>query len=814
MRSKSCRCLALVALGLSPFWAAHAASSPPPSQASAADYARAEQVLDYNLRGKVKNARVIPHWLADEDVFWYRHDTDDGHVYLLVDASSGAKQAAFDSGRIAAAVSKEAPDAGVQASNLLLADLQRDGNDLKLTFSLKDDRQAVCSTRDYRCSVTKSIEGQEPGWLLSPDGTQALFARQDNLWVRDLKTGDERPLTTDGVPYFSYGKLPEASLATIPVYRNKTRYPPYGIAWSPDGKTLIGLRLDERAVLPYPYVEWVPQDGSFRPIEHQLRLRILGDRDEPQEHDFVIDVPSAKAREFKLPDGYQIYDTDLAWSADNLHAFVLATPLSQKEGALIEVDVHAAAVRPLIRESTGTSLAFNQFIYNPENVRILRDGREAIWFSERDGWGHLYLYDLSNGNLIRQLTRGSWLVRDILAVDEAHRELFFTAAGREPGEDPYYRHIYRVSLDGGEPVLLTPENAEHGFDPAPGAGVGGLNASDVSVSPSRRYLVDTYSTVDTPPVTLLRSARDGRVIATLEQADAGAVYAAGWKPPVRIHVKAADGKTDIYGVIYFPPDYHNDGRYPVIDAFYGGPQIINAPRDFNDAVHSFNPVSRSSLAQLGFIVITFDARGTPGRSKAFHDVSYGDFVDPQIEDQVAAIKQLAQRYGGFDLDHVGVYGHSFGGYTSTRAILAHPEFFKVAVSSAGPQNWQGFGQDLQWVIGIPEYSDGGRFRPTPTAVPKVYKELDNATLAGNLRGHLMLVYGDMDENAFPAVTLQLADALEKANKTFDLLYLPNRTHSYFRTDAYYTRRMWDYFVSNLALRQPPENYSLRPPAPN
>jgi dipeptidyl aminopeptidase/acylaminoacyl peptidase len=318
--------------------------------------------------------------------------------------------------------------------------------------------------------------------------------------------------------------------------------------------------------------------------------------------------------------------------------------------------------------------------------------------------------------------------------------------------------------------------------------------------------------VDTPPISVLRSARDGRVIATLEQADAGAVYAAGWRPPLRTHVKAADGKTDIYGVIYFPPDYHKDGQYPVIDAFYGGPQLINAPRDFNDAVHSFNPVSRSSLAQLGFIVVTFDARGTPGRSKAYHDVGYGDFADPQIEDQVAAIKQLAQRYGGFDLGHVGVYGHSFGGYTSTRAILSHPEFFKVAVSSAGPQNWQGFGQDLQSAIGIPVYSDGSRFRPTPTAIPEVYKELDNATLAGNLRGHLMLVYGDMDENAFPAVTLQLADALEKANKTFDLLYLPNRTHSYFRTDAYYTRRMWDYFVSNLALRQPPENYALKSPA--
>jgi dipeptidyl aminopeptidase/acylaminoacyl peptidase len=247
----------------------------------------------------------------------------------------------------------------------------------------------------------------------------------------------------------------------------------------------------------------------------------------------------------------------------------------------------------------------------------------------------------------------------------------------------------------------------------------------------------------------------------------------------------------------------------VIDAFYGGPQMINAPRTFDEAIATFDPVSRASLAQLGFIVVTIDARGTPGRSKAFHDVGYGNWADPQIDDHIAAIKQLAEKYGTFDLDRVGVYGHSYGGYTSARAILSHPEFYKVAVSSAGSHNYQGFYQGHEAYNGLPDYGEGVSIRPNPQAIPEAYKRLDNASLAAKFSGHLLLVYGDMDENALPAVTLQLADALEKANKSFDLLYLPNRTHSFFRTDPYYVRRMWDYFVEHLAGLQPPQDYDLK-----
>jgi dipeptidyl aminopeptidase/acylaminoacyl peptidase len=327
-------------------------------------------------------------------------------------------------------------------------------------------------------------------------------------------------------------------------------------------------------------------------------------------------------------------------------------------------------------------------------------------------------------------------------------------------------------------------------------------------SPDGRWFVDTYSTVSTPPVTVLRSADDGRVVIKLEDADVTAVQAAGWRAPQRVAAKAADGKTDLYATIYFPPGFSRERAYPVIDAFYGGPQMMNAPRSYAEAVRTFNPVSRASLAELGFVVVTIDARGTRGRSKAFADIGYGNFADPQIDDHIAVIRQLAERYGGFDLDRVGVYGHSFGGYTSARAILAHPEFYKVAASSAGPHNYQGFYDGLAGLVGVPDYGDGARVRPTPQSVPKNFAAMDNATLAPNLRGHLLLAYGEMDENALPSVTLQLADALIKANKSFDLLYLPNRTHDFFRTDRYYMRRLWDHFVEHLAGATPPQNYDL------
>ncbi len=789
------------------------------AQLTTADYARAERLLDYQLRGTLRNAVVAPHWLGQRDAFWYRSDTAQGGRYLLVDAAKGTREPAFDHERLAALLQHDFGQAKADADHLQVKDITPQGDGLQV--QLTDDKQQTirCELPAYHCERAPAEAKPGEDLLPSPDGKQAVFARDNDLWLRDLGNGHERRLTEDGQPYFAYGKLPDSITVAIPLMRSKTKIPPIGIAWSPDGKRLIGVRTDERAIAPYPFVEWVPQDGSFRPILYQLRLALLGDRGEARQDAFVIDVASGAKHALSLPADWQFEEASLSppqlqCSKDALRCYGVATTRDSRQLSLQEIDMRSGALRRVLSEKADTPVWLNPYIYDRANLRIVGDGREAVWFSERDGWGHLYLYDIASGRLERQLTRGDWPVRDIVHVDESARQLYFTAPGHRPGDDPYLRQLYRVSLDGGDPEALTADQAEHEFNVPllDELAVGQVGAESL-FSPSGRYLVDTSSTIDQPPSSVLRASDDGHVVLPLEKADASTVYAAGWQPPARFHATASDGKTELYGVIYFPPgfDRASHASVPVIDAFYGGPQMTNVPRSFAEAAAAFNPISRASLAQLGFAVLTVDARGTPGRSRAFHDVGYGNFADPEIADHVAVIKQLGARYPALDLDRVGVYGHSFGGYTSARAILSHPEFYKVAVSSAGPHNFQGFYDGLEAQIGMPDYGHGERFRPTPQAVPEHMRQIDNSALASQLRGHLMLVYGDMDENALPAVTLQLVDALTRANKNYDLLYLPNRTHEFFRTDAYYTRRMWDYFVTHLLHAQPPEDYTIQPP---
>lgn len=773
-----------------------------------ADYARAEKVLDSSLAGAILNATIEAHWL-DKDRFWYRRDSADGAEYLLVDAARGMRAPAFDQKRLAMALEKAAASKA-KAGSPEVTSIETVEGSLRVDLRFAAGDAMRCRLDRYEC-VARPAHTAGVDALPAPDGGSELFAREDNLWLRD-RDGGERALTRDGDAHFSYGKLPDSSLATLPHLRGKAHLPPVGMTWSPEGRYLLGTRLDERTVAPYPFVEWVPQDGSFRPITYNLRLPLLGDAGQPRQEAFVIDVTSGSKHVIDLgTDGFLGTEAALAWSADGNKVYRLAYGYGNQRMSLVEIDLRGGGVRRVVDETSATAITPNNMIYSASNVRVLPDTNEAIWFSEKDGWGHLYLYDLASGRRKRTLTAGAWLVRDLVHVDARSRRAWFTASGREPGRDPYYRHLYRVSLDGGDPVLLTPENAEHAIE-SPLPSMLRPSPDGRRFSPDGRYFIDSYSTVSTPPVSVLRSSDDGRVVMKLEDADVSAVRTAGWRAPERVSAKSADGKTDLYAVVYLPPNFRRDHSYPVIDAFYGGPQMINAPRSYTEAVSTMNPVSRASLAELGFVVVTIDARGTRGRSKAFTDIGYGNFADPQIEDHIAVIRQLAARYGGFDLDRVGVYGHSFGGYTSARAILSHPEFYKVAVSSAGPHNYQGLYDGLESLLGAPDYGHGKRVRPTPQSVPEKFKAMDNRSLAANLRGHLMLVYGDMDENALPAVTLQLADALIEANKSFDLVYLPNRTHNYFRTDRYYTRRMWDYFVTHLLGAQAPENYDLRPPA--
>jgi dipeptidyl aminopeptidase/acylaminoacyl peptidase len=772
---------------------------------SAAEYDRAVRLLDLNIRGTLKGAVVSPRWVGETDSFWYRSIADSG--YVLVDAATGRKSVVFDERRLAEAVSGAADSTlGPAAMTITNLEPREDGFLVSASAAGND---FLCAVPSYRCERAATVPVR-PEELAAPTGTLRLFARENDLWLRDASTGAERRLTTDGEPWFAYGKTPDTSLDAVVHLRSKAPRPPYGVSWSPDGRSVAGQRLDERAVSGYPFVEWVPQDGSFRPIVYDLRLPLLGDEHQGVLEPFVVNVETGTTRTLALPKGWNLSEPAIAWTKDGERFFGLASTFGDRKAALVEMNARTGAARLAIEEESPTHVEWNAFLYSAPNVRVLADGKRALWFSQRDGWGHLYLYDVARGSLLRRLTKGEWLVRDVIRVDEARGFVYFTATGREPGQDPYFRHLYRVPLEGGRIEHLTPAEGDHEIIGPIASFVAsgtGSYTPPSPVSPSGRYVVDSWSTVDRPPVTVIRPTADPGRATEIDRFDASAVHAAGWRAPERFRAKAADGKTDVYGVIYYPPGHSKEGKYPVVDAFYGGPQTINAPRNFIGAVASTSPFSRASLAALGFIVVTIDGRGTPGRSKAFHDVGYGAFADPQIEDHVAVIRALAPGRG-FDLDRVGVYGHSFGGYTSARAILSRPDFYKVAVSSAGSHVYEPMYTGLEILLGLPDYGDGATIRPRPDASPEPYRSMDNRRLASNLKGNLLLVYGDMDENALPAATLQLADALVKANRKFDLLYLPNRRHDLV-VDPYFVRRMWDYFVEHLLGASPPENYEVK-----
>ena len=713
-------------------------------QITAADYAAAERLIGHHIGDKLRNGRITVEWLDNGEALTYQRDGQSGPEHVRVDTATGER-------RVVAAT--ESPPPGPPPV---------------------------------------------PGMLPSPDGKRSGFVRDHDLWVVDNDGGEERRLTSDGAPFFAWGG--SADQMTLQARRTGMDFPlpPMNVHWSPDGRYLVAGRLDERSVGEYAFLESVPPGGNPRARSYTVRVPLLGEAGDRRIDTVLVDVASGEHRQIELPEGFSLGffatgNTPQAWSRDAESAWFIAATTGDQRVRLLEVDMATGSARTVVEETSDSSVTLGHNLRARTNVRVLEDSREVVWFSERDGWGHLYLFDLDSGALKAQVTKGDWLVWNILDVDEERRVIFFTAGGMEPDSDPYFRKLYRVSFDGSGLEQLTPEEAHHEIAGA--------------LSPDRRFFVDSYSTVDSPAITVLRSLDDGHVIAELERADAADVYAEGWRAPARIRVKAADGKTDLWASVYLPPDYDSEGSYPVIDAIYGGPVSIIAARSFRESVVS--GYQQASLARLGFIVFSLDARGTPFRSLAFREVGYGNFADPQLEDHVAALRQIASHYPAADLGRTGIYGHSNGGYMAARAMLKHPAAFTVGVASAGPHNFQGLpGTGMPW-MGIPSYEGGASSKPDPGAVPENYRILDNAELAAGLEGQLLLICGDMDNTAFPALTMQLADALIEANKIFDLLYLPNRTHSYFVDEPYVMRRVWDYFVEHLHRTTPPANFEMR-----
>jgi dipeptidyl aminopeptidase/acylaminoacyl peptidase len=706
------------------------------------DYARAEKMMGYNTDPLIDRAAVMPVWLSGS-MFWYRVLTPTGSEYVLVDATKKARTSYADKTGLAAAISV-AMGKPFDASHL--GDGRRD----------------------------RGGRGGSGNEVLSPDGKRAAFIRDWNLWVKEVPTGLEIQLTTDGIKNFGYATDNAGwKSGDGPILR-----------WSADGKKIATFKDDQQQVTDM----YLVTTNVGKPVLHAWKYPLPGDSVIPMIHRVIIDVDAKRIIPLDIPadphratlsDDVASSGTfdDVDWSDDNAQLAFVSTSRDHKHEKFRIADAATGAVREVFQEDVATQFESGR---GTIDWRYLPKSNEIIWYSERDNWGHLYLYDATTGNLKNQITKGDWLVSRLVKVDEKKREIYFTAAGREPG-CPYFNHFYKVGFDGKKLQLLTPEEGNH----------------NVTLSPSGEYFVDSYSKPDAPPVSVLHNA-EGKVVMPLEKADVSRLVAAGWKPPVLFSVKAADGKTDVYGLLFVPTKVDSTKKYPIVDYIYPGPQGGSVGGNWGFAASRGD---NQALAELGFVVVAIEGTSNPFRAKSFHDMSYGHMSDNTLADQVAGIRELARHYSFIDVDRVGIWGHSGGGFATAGAMFRYPDFFKVGISESGNHDNRNYEDD--WG----ERYDGLLVK-NPDGTDNYTAEA-NQIYAKNLKGKLMLAHGLMDNNVPPYNTLLVVEALEKANKDFDLVVFPNSAHGYGPYGPYMMRRRWDYFVKNLMGATPPLEYQLK-----
>jgi dipeptidyl-peptidase-4 len=687
----------------------------------------------------------------------------------------------FEPGRLAAAV-QSATGVAVSGGRLPFQTFELGKDSRTLTLNVQN-RRFTCDLVRYACAPADSgpaAANAPANSSVSPDGQRAVFIRNGNLWSKNLRSGAETQLTTDAQPDFGY--------ATDNAGWTHSDRPV--VTWSPDSRQIATFQHDGRGVRDMHLVTTnvgPPQLQSWKyPMPGDSVIFRIS-------RVIISEGPDGRPRLVRLqlpPDAHRstVSDhvscstgiCDVQWYPDGSHLAFVSSSRDHKSAWFRVADARTGEVRTLFEERMPTQVGDASL--SEDLWRVLPTSNELIWWSQRDNWTHLYLYDLATGRLKSRITSGEGNVESIVRVDERARAIYFLANGKEPGRDPYFVHLYRIGFDGRNQTLLTPENANH----------------VVSLSPDGRYFVDSYSTPDTPPVTVLRGI-DGRMVQTLERADISRLVASGWKAPTPVRMKARDGKTDIYGLMYTPTTLDSAKKYPIINHIYPGPQSGSVgPRNFSPARGD-----NQALAELGFIVVEIDGMGTPGRSKSFADAYYGDMGDNTLPDQVAGMKELAQRYRFIDIDKVGIWGHSGGGFATAAAMFRHPDFFDVGISESGNHDNRNYEDD--W---------GERYQGllVKNGSTDNYADEANQTHASKLRGKLFLVHGEMDDNVPPYNTQLVVDALVKAGKDFDLLMLPHQRHGYGSDAAYVMRRRWDYFVKNLQGAEPPKEYQIgRPP---
>lgn len=752
------------------------------AQGTKADYERFDKIGGIT-GGKVFRTRVEANWLAGTKCFWYRNELGQGRKdFVFVDAAIGKRKAAFDHERLAKDLAKvtgkafEAHKLPFDAIKYKKADgdekgfleeavyFQAVGKSWKI--NLKDHSLTEDTPRKgKKVSALRGIPGprHEASKLVfsqSPEsGVEATlpheksanpelqfpqspkeekleaFIKDHNVWLRLGKGGEEVALTTDGEEGDGYQG---------------------NFQWSPDRKKLIGFRHKKAQERIVHFVESSPKD-QLQPKLHSNRYLKPGDQiAQTKPHLFDIvgkkEVPLDETL-FANPWNIGSY----RWEKDSSRFTFYYNQRGHDVVRIVAIDAESGAVTALIDDPSQTFVNYSN--YNHRS--LLESTNEMIWMSERDGWNHLYLFDFGSGKLKNQITKGPWIVRKVDQVDTAKRQIWFQAGGVYPEQDPYYIHHCRINFDGTGLVKLTAGNGTH----------------SIKYSPDREFIIDTYSRVDMPPVNELRRVSDGSLVCLLEKSDASELEATVWQRPEHFVAKGRDGKTDIYGVIYRPSTFDPNKKYPVIEKIYAGPHGSFVPKSFS----SCHGAQR--WAELGFIVVQIDGMGTSHRSKAFHDVCWKNVGDSGFPDRILWIKKAAKKYPYMDINRVGIFGGSAGGQSSTRALLMHGDFYKVAVSDCGCHDnrmdkiwwneaWMG------WPVG-PEYS-----------------ESSNVTHAHRLQGKLLLIVGELDRNVDPASTMQVVNALVKADRDFDMLIIPGAGHGA-AGSAYGKRRQKDYFVRNL-----------------
>ena len=765
------------------------------------EYLQAEKFTKSKLSHMLFSTTVDPHWFQKGNSFWFSYKTSEGTFWYVVNPSARSKEELFDREELAAQLTEIMHDP-FEARQLPVRNLKAKEDGRTFTFEVvssqdeknekgKKEKKIYYFSYDFPTRKLTHLEKAEKepkklSWAsVSPDGKSVVYAKDCNLYrmsIEDYRKAqkDEKDstiveiqLTKDGTPDFGYG-IPYSTLNTDTLCNGKRRSV-WG-AWSPDSRHYATIVLDQTDVKPLWVINSIAEP---RPTLETYKYEMPGETGMPEYHLYLFDMQNNTRKEIRTtawknqsldlsfrPFEQKQRDKELVpsiWQGDNERFFLTRSSRDLHRIDVCTYTIGQDSIVPVVKERMNT-------YQETRPIQVFNEGKEFIQWSERDGWAHLYLYD-DKGNLKNRITSGPWHVERVVKVDEATRTIYFMANGREKDENPYYEHLYRVNADGSGLKRLTEGDYFHA----------------VEADDEARFFVDNYSRVNSIPCAALVD-RNGNKVMTIQESDFSQLKLAGYQFPELFKVKAADGVTDLYGVMYKPFNFDSTKVYPIIDYVYPGPQV--------EAV--YYPFTRMSvrtdrLAQAGFIVISVGQRGGhPSRSKWYHNYGYGNMRDYPLADHKAAVEQLAARYPFIDINRVGIHGHSGGGFMSTAAICQYPDFYKAAVSCAGNHDnriynrwWSETHHGVK-----EEISEKG---DTTFA----YKIATNPEIVKRLKGHLMLVHGDIDNNVHPGNTIRVVNALIRANKRFDMLILPGQRHGFGNMDEYFYWRMVDFFSEHL-----------------